>query len=360
MTGRQHLPGRRLARCLIAICLPLLQSCAEKDPLPAQTEILDSRVVAVKHKLAVLARDSQTHTVYGAAGPRLYRIVANGDRLDQVAELPEPVTAIHFARSGWFLATDRNPKDPKTPCRIYRSTDNGGSFQQIWQMQNSCALNWSIASDNKGHVYIGEYGPSDIGMSKQVWKSIDGGDSWQVAFRAPNREGLHIHRVAVDPFSNDVWVTVGDGRENRGAYRSRDAGASWQRLLDTQATGIAFAEDAVYFGEDHKKRGRVSRYERKSGKYREIFRASDHGNYGGSVYALGLTSDGSLIVPTMKYGGQDHIASLWIGAQDSWLPLLRLQSRHGIGTGLASLAGPDGDGWWYVKGFKIKDRLKEQ
>ena len=285
----------------------------------------------------------------------LYRIIDNGDAIEHVYTFKDKINAIHFAPEGLFVATDISHWDSKTPCVIYRSRDQGKSFRTVWTLEQSSAMWWSIASSKAGDLYIGEYGPRDRGLSKRVHRSQDGGDTWQTVFEAADNDKTHIHRVAVDPYDGAVWVTIGDGRRNRGAFVSHDRGRTWQRVLDSQATGIAFTPSAVYFGEDHKKKGRVSRYDKRSKTYREVFRASSFGNYGGSIYDLAMGADGSVYVPTMKYENQDHIISLWHGSADHWSLLLRLESKPGVAGGLGTIAGPDRDGWVYVTGFKIRD-----
>ncbi|MFT5115738.1 MAG: photosystem II stability/assembly factor-like uncharacterized protein [Parasphingorhabdus sp.] len=340
---------------LVVISISLVACLQEQDPLPVETKILDDRVMPVDYKLGIFSLNPATKTVYGARGVELYRINENGDQITLVNRFSDKINAIHFASSGLYVATDNNHWEAEKPCRIYRSVDGGQSFKQIWTMQDSSVLWWSITSNSKGDVFLGEYGPRDIGISKRVWRSTNEGETWQVVFQADNNDRLHIHRVIVDPFTDDIWITVGDGSKNRGAFVSRDGADSWQRLLDTQATSIIFTSNAVYFGEDHRKYGRVSRYDRDSGQYEEVFQAADFGNYGGSVYDLGLGDGGNVYVPTMKYDNQDHIASLWTGRGDKWKLLLRLESHAGKATGLSTIAGPDSSGLMYVTGYKIRD-----
>jgi photosystem II stability/assembly factor-like uncharacterized protein len=340
----------------IAVAVLLAGCGKEPDPLPVETEILDDRVIPVDYRLGIFSLDKSNGVAYGARGRELFVIDDNGERINNVNRFEDRINAIHAFGNHIFVATDNDHWDPEAPCRIYRSTDGGGTFSLSLTLEASSALWWSIDSDSRGRVFVGEYGPREPGISKQVHRSDDGGQTWQVVFRAENNDGVHIHRVAVDPYTDDVWVTVGDGRDNRGVFRSRDGGDTWDRVIDSQATAIAFTRDAVYLGEDHDQEGRLSRFEREGERYREIFRAADFGNYGGSVYDIAAGSNGLVYVPTMKYADQDHIASLWAGRGDQWTPLLRLKSETGKGTGLSTIAGPDKDGWLYVTGFKIKDR----
>jgi hypothetical protein len=211
-----------------------------------------------------------------------------------------------------------------------------------------------MASDANGNLFLGEYGPKEAAYSKTLWKSADDGRNWSAVFTAPARNGLHIHRVVVDPYTQDVWFTTGDGSENRGVYRSTDGGTHFTRVFDSQATAIAFTADSIYFGEDHNKKGRISKTSRDAGGYREVLRASSHGSYGGSVYDMAVARSGRVYATLVKYPEQDHIASVWAGHDGDWALLLRLASTPAGSSGSTSIAGPDRDGWIYLSGFRIR------
>src|SRR3989475_5406868 len=66
-----------------------------------------------------------------------------------------------------------------------------------------------------------------------VWKTIDGGDSWEAVFKDQPRSS--IGAVAPAPSNpNVVWVGTGEGNprndvvDGRGVFMSPDAGKSWQ------------------------------------------------------------------------------------------------------------------------------------
>src|SRR5436309_14380282 len=66
-----------------------------------------------------------------------------------------------------------------------------------------------------------------------VWKTIDGGDSWEAVFK--DQATSSIGAVALAPSNpNVVWVGTGEGNprndvvDGRGVFMSPDAGKSWQ------------------------------------------------------------------------------------------------------------------------------------
>src|SRR3989449_6220357 len=66
-----------------------------------------------------------------------------------------------------------------------------------------------------------------------VWKTIDGGDSWEAVFK--DQPTSSIGAVALAPSNpNVVWVGTGEGNprndvvDGRGVFMSPDAGKTWQ------------------------------------------------------------------------------------------------------------------------------------
>ena len=85
-----------------------------------------------------------------------------------------------------------------------------------------------VAPDDHNVIYVGA-------ATGGVWKSTNGGMHWRPVF---DDQDVHaIGAVAVSPVNSDiVWVGTGEGNVRnsasvgRGVYRSRDAGRSWQHL----------------------------------------------------------------------------------------------------------------------------------
>src|SRR5438128_934311 len=76
-----------------------------------------------------------------------------------------------------------------------------------------------------------------------VWKTIDGGDSWEAVFK--DQPTSSIGAVALAPSNpNVVWVGTGEGNprndvvDGRGVFMSPDAGKTWQRLTQGLPSGV--------------------------------------------------------------------------------------------------------------------------
>jgi len=191
--------------------------------------------------------------VWGASGKRLYRISESGTSALLVKRFAEPINGLHHMPGGALVvATDADTWSADLPCRIYLSDDGGQTFREILEIPGGTALGWSLASDKAGNLFVGEYGPLSAGVANRLWRSGDLGHSWEVIFEAPERDGVHIHRVAVDPYTQDLWVTHGDSHD--GVYRSlgcgKDLGVLKRRAID----GCGFYPYADFLGRGSCKR----------------------------------------------------------------------------------------------------------
>ncbi|HEX6981760.1 MAG TPA: T9SS type A sorting domain-containing protein [Balneolaceae bacterium] len=88
------------------------------------------------------------------------------------------------------------------------------------------------------------------GVSGGIWKSNDGGDTWQM--KTPDLENLSVTSLAQHPINQDVWYyTSGEfiGNSARapgapyygtGIFRSTDNGETWNRIPSTSDRNTAF------------------------------------------------------------------------------------------------------------------------
>lgn|GEM_PF-1463668 len=325
---------------------------------PVDLSVADLPVTSIEkvsYWLQNFALDTQGN-VLGTRANELFRITGKTGEPQRLNRFDARINSVHVMSDGHIVvATDQDHWDPDAPCRIFISDDDGATFRLIKEIRGGSALWWSIASDSAGQLYVGEYGPRNNGYSKTVHRSIDLGKTWSEIFKAPQGDKSHVHRVAVDPFTNDVWVTTGDGVRNRGAWRSRDAGDTFKKVIDTQATGIAFTEQAIYFGEDRLKKPGVTRFDRQTEKLELSLDLKGQFDTAGSIYDVAVAASGALYASNMKYPNLRNHSSLWRRGQSGWVPVLDAPLRPGGGAGFETIGGPDRHGYIYVSGFRILD-----
>ena len=342
----------RLLGVLFCLSLSACIRVADAPSLPAPQVIFSDAVKQVDYELQRFELDNQGQ-VYGTQGNKLFLINSLTDELTQLYDFGSSIVGFHIASDGRFIiSTDNNHWREDAPCYIYESTDKGRHFKQIKQIEGGCALWLSIDSD-KDNLYLGEYGPKKPNISKRVWRQNHRSGQWSVIFQAKLDTESHIHRVAVDPYTGHLWVSVGDTKKNRGIYLSKDQGLSWNYRIDSQATAVVFLADRNYWGEDDPDFSGVFASTKQGTELTKVFSSRDFGNYAGSIYELLAMPDGSVFIPIMKYADSANVASLWFGSEQDWSLLIEFESLPGRGNDVSSIAGPDKNGFVFLTGFKI-------
>ncbi|MEJ2502047.1 MAG: glycosyl hydrolase, partial [Gemmatimonadota bacterium] len=126
---------------------------------------------------------------------------------------------------------------------LWKTTDGGTTWRPVTDGQiesasvgavDVCAIDPDVVWIGTGEVQLrGNVQPGD-----GVYRSTDGGDTWA---HAGLRDARNIGRVRIDPTDcNTVWVAAlghyGESNEERGVYRTRDGGESWEKVLYVDAT----------------------------------------------------------------------------------------------------------------------------
>ena len=155
-----------------------------------------------------------------------------------------------------FAAVLGHPYGPNTTRGVYRTTDGGKTWQQVFYIdENTGAVQVGIDPKDPNIVYAdfwaGRQGPWENGewngTTSGLYKSTDGGTTWkQLTSGLPTtKQGLGRIGFCIAPTNtNRLYATV-DAGEYGGIYRSDDAGESWQKLNSDErfwGRGDDFAE----------------------------------------------------------------------------------------------------------------------
>ena len=183
---------------------------------------------------------------------------------------------------------------------VHRSSDHGKSFQEL----NLCSeiglgkCFWGFDEDTDGNLYLGVY----LGENEaaEVWKSIDGGESW-INISDPSWVNTrHIHNVRIDPSTGWLYAATGDTDGFDGVWRSkRKDGSDWtlkfgDRKNRLQFIGIAFKEGNIFLGCD-------SRFSQCS-----LYKTRDDGS-SGKIMPEGVTSWGGWGVFYLEKDGSGRL-----------------------------------------------------
>jgi photosystem II stability/assembly factor-like uncharacterized protein len=145
-----------------------------------------------------------------------------GGRVNAVSGVPGKPNAFYFGSVGGG---------------VWKSTNAGRTWTPVFDSQHVASIGAiGVAPSNPAVVYVGT-GESDmrdsIGYGDGMYKSTDAGSTWKHIGLDGTRQ---IGRVVVDPKNSDIVFVAALGHAygpspDRGVYRSRDGGATWQKVL---------------------------------------------------------------------------------------------------------------------------------
>jgi photosystem II stability/assembly factor-like uncharacterized protein len=166
---------------------------------------------------------------------------------------PGPVPAVLFDTLDWRLVGPFRGGRCAAVCGVIGDTDTyymgsagGGVFKTTdagknWKNITDGSFGGSIgavavAPSNKDIIYVGggeKTWRGNVSSGSGMWKSTDAGKTWTFSGLADSR---HISRIRIDPGNPDIAFAAVMGHlsgpnEERGVYRTKDGGKTWQRVL---------------------------------------------------------------------------------------------------------------------------------
>lgn len=128
---------------------------------------------------------------------------------------------------------------------VWRTLNAGTTFEPVFDGEGSYSIGTIVidpAHPNVVWVGSGENNNQrSVSYGDGIYKSVDGGSSWS---NMGLKNSEHIGRIAIHPKNSDIvfvaaigplWSPGGD----RGVYRTRDGGATWEQVLKIdENTGV--------------------------------------------------------------------------------------------------------------------------
>jgi photosystem II stability/assembly factor-like uncharacterized protein len=173
---------------------------------------------------------------------------------------------------------------------VWKTTNAGRSWKPVLDSQPIASIGAiGVAPSNPNVVYVGS-GEADmrsqISYGNGMYKSTDGGQSWVHKGLDGTRQ---IGRVLVDPKNPNLVFVAALGHAyganpDRGVYRSRDGGATWEKVLfkndNVGAIDLAFdpqSSQTVYASLWNTRRPPWSIYPPSYGPGSGVFKSTDGG-----------------------------------------------------------------------------------
>lgn len=160
----------------------------------------------------------------------------------------------------------------------------------------------------EGTMFFGEY---TLNTKREndthLYRSIDGGRSFEIILTLKMDEVRHIHFIKYDPYEKCVWLGTGDkDRENK-LMRSLDNGDTWETVgggsQDWRAIGVCFDKHNLIWGTDA---GSVPDQNHIICMDRETNKISVIANAEGPCHGCALFKDGRIFISTGVEGGENE------------------------------------------------------
>lgn len=176
----------------------------------------------------------------------LYRSFNGSVNYDVLYEFQEPVSHMIVSPFGFFVQTREF---------IYKSKDLKDWKKVLKLTTNTILMNgWDFDPDNEV-LYFAEYQLKD-NIPVHVFKGLNGGEDWKVAWRFEANEIRHIHALQYDQYSKRVWIGTGDDDEKSKVMFTGDGFQSLKEIgkgADYRITSFAFTKEYLYWGTDSPK-----------------------------------------------------------------------------------------------------------
>ncbi len=216
------------------------------------TPIFDSQPIASIGAVAVAPSDP--NIVYVGSGEADMRSqISHGNGIYKSTDAGKTWQHLGLADSRQIGRIVIDPKNPNvvfvavlghayganTERGIFRSTDGGASWQKVlYKDENTGGIDLALDPRDARTIYASlwqtrrppwnVYPPSN-GPGSGLYKSTDGGDTWQQLTNGIPSEGLGRIGIAVAPTEPNRVYAIVDAKQG-GLYRSDDAGATWKKM----------------------------------------------------------------------------------------------------------------------------------
>jgi photosystem II stability/assembly factor-like uncharacterized protein len=134
---------------------------------------------------------------------------------------------------------------------LYKTTDGGKTWRKTLEISENTGVNevimdprdpnvlYASAWQRRRHVYTFISG----GPESALYKSVDGGETWEKSQKGIPSGDLGRIGLAISPVNPDVVYAVVEAEgEKGGFFRSQNRGASWERMSGTFTSGNYYQE----------------------------------------------------------------------------------------------------------------------
>ena len=185
-------------------------------------------------------------------------------------------------RATWYVAVGSGG--------VWKTSDAGTTWTPIFDRENSYSIGCiAVDAGNPNTVWVGSgenVSGRHVGFGDGIYKSLDGGKTWK---NMGLKNSEHIAKIIIDPRDSNVIYAAAEGGlwspgAERGVFKSSDGGATWQAALqiskDTGVTDIAMdlQNPAVLYAAAYQRRRSVAAF-MAGGPESGIYKTVDSGKH---------------------------------------------------------------------------------
>ncbi|MEN8155635.1 MAG: glycosyl hydrolase [Bacteroidota bacterium] len=150
-----------------------------------------------------------------------------------------------------FVAAEGSAWGPGGDRGLYKTTDGGRSWKKVLEISEHTGVNnvvmdpvdpdvmYATSEQRRRHVFTKIGG----GPESAVYRSADGGESWEKSMTGLPKVDIGGMGIAVSPVDRNVVYLIMEAAEGKGGfYRSVNRGASWKRMGSYSASGQYYNE----------------------------------------------------------------------------------------------------------------------
>ncbi|NOX18332.1 MAG: glycosyl hydrolase [Chlorobi bacterium] len=150
-----------------------------------------------------------------------------------------------------FVAAEGSAWGPGGDRGLYKTVDGGKTWKKVLEISENTGVNnvvfdprnpdvmYATSEQRRRHVFTKIGG----GPESAVFKSENGGESWEKIMKGLPKVDKGGMGIAVSPVNPDVVYLIVEAAEGKsGFFRSTNRGASWKKMSDYHASGQYYNE----------------------------------------------------------------------------------------------------------------------